>query len=181
MPPLTLLPALARLRGPAAGGGTLTLNAEVWALVRFDDNNAHMEVFWSEKFADGAQTKDATGTRAYGGHAEPVFIRNYQQMVTDYGVPGHIEIFLSRSPCAAGSVITAANGVGYPVGCGPKLRTFAAANPLVQIRVIYDVVYAGNPTAPSAAILAASTAELGLWAGIPNLTGTLSNAYVPVP
>ncbi|WP_263352116.1 hypothetical protein [Acidicapsa acidisoli] len=181
MPPLTIVPALARLRGAGAGAAPLTGTSEVWALVRFDYDNTKMEIFWSEKNVAGASTVDSTGARAYGSHAEPVFLRNYTQMVADYGVPLFIEVFLSRSPCANGSAITAAHGVGYPVGCGPKLRAFAAAHPAVTVQVIYDVVYAGNPAAPSLAVQAASLNELSQWAGIANLTASLFNHYTLVP
>jgi len=152
----------------------------VWAIVRFGQNNAHLEVFWSEQNVRGAQTIDTQGARAYGSHAEPVFIRNYPAMVNDYGVPALIEIFLSRSPCANGSAAMVEAGVAYPIGCGPKLRTFAANHAAIQINVIYDIVYAGNPGAPNAATLAASTAEIAAMNGVANLHPSLAAGYVIV-
>jgi hypothetical protein len=181
MQPLTITGALNRVRGPVApGGAPLTSNAEVWAIVRFDQNNEHMEVFWSEKNVAGAQIIDTQGLRPYGSHAEPVFIRNYPTMVSDYGVPGLIEIFLSRSPCATKSALMTEAGVPYPQGCGPKLRLFAANNPGIQIRVMYDVVYAGNPANPDLNTQAASNAEIAAMNTVPNLQAQLSTGYAIV-
>lgn len=187
MPPLAIGPALTRLRGPVVpGGAPLTSNAEVWAIVRFDYDNRRMEVFWSERNVRGGQIKDAQGFRPYGSHAEPVFINNYSQMVADHGAPAFIEIFISRSPCADGSAASVVNGVQYPAGCGPKLRTFAAQNPGVNIQVVYDVIYEGNPgrAANDPARINAritSLAELSQWAGLQNLTASLFGRYNLVP
>jgi hypothetical protein len=175
MPPLSLGPAIARAR-------QLCGNAEVWAILRFDQDNDRMEVYWSERTVAGAQTPDgAGGFRHYGTHAESVMIHGFAQALADHGAPRVAEIFLSRSPCSTSPLITV-GGVQYPEGCASKLILLANQNPGIQFNVFYRNLYAGNPANPDPALRARSSAAVMMMNSCPNLeAGPLEDGLLVNP
>jgi hypothetical protein len=178
---ISLSASLARLRGPVSPGSDqpLTTTSEVWAVSRFDQEDSTIENFWSEKIVKGATVTDEAGTRPYGSHAEPLFIRDFPRLKTNYGrAPQVVELFLSRSACANSDPMTA-NGHQYPKGCGAKLLDLAKQNSNIEFFVIHDVLYAGNPNKPKVSILTESKNTMARYSVIPNLHAFSFAEYQP--
>ena len=179
---MNLSQTLMRLRGPIARGSNqpLTGSSEVWAVSRFDQKDSTIEVFWSERNIPGAEITDDAGTRRYGTHAEPLFIRAFPHLLLEMGRPRAVELFISRSACADGSAEMSANGTQFPRGCGPKLIQLALGYSDIDFFIVHDVLYAGNPNRPSFSILTASKNSLASYTtGAPNLHSFSFRQYEP--
>lgn len=143
----TLTEALQRARAA-------TTAPEDWCILRLDRNDRTLEIYWSEANATYYRTSSTVNSsggtfRPHGGHAEMQLIRDFANVVRNYGNwPGIVEIFISRSPCGKSPTFPV-GVVQYPEGCGRKLITLAHQfSAIGEWVIVYDEVFQGNRNAP---------------------------------
>ncbi|WP_257283993.1 hypothetical protein [Endozoicomonas sp. SESOKO1] len=134
---------------------------EIGLMVRFNNNDALADVFWSEQYTflhqgtvsfgfkrekvtrmvlkKGVYDK-STAQPDLGGHSEEIFIRSWQGLLKyNKCYPKVVDIVLSHSPCMNHSALLLDEGGHlWPAGCAPKLyKLISGQKQVSQWNIIY--------------------------------------------
>jgi hypothetical protein len=143
---------------------------KVFLIYRFDNDDTKMGAVWSTgyyndpstyfylgmpllypvRYTEARRVRDQPGlsrltdsAEQSGGHAEEYFIRQLPILFALHGVPGEIDLYISRIPCADRSQLwtlehpVTGEMVLFPKGCAAKLRKIMRMTPNIEWRLAY--------------------------------------------